>query len=251
MTFSLYLPDCASKKTPVPTLYWLSGLTCSDDNFSTKSGAQRYASQHGIALVIPDTSPRGDDVADDPAGEYDLGLGASFYVNATQAPWKQHYQMYDYILEALPSLLETHCPINQKRAIAGHSMGGHGALMLALRNPTAYQSVSALSPICQPMTCPWGKKAFSAYLGDDQEYWKPYDSSHLIAHSKHKLPIMIDQGEADEFLTDQLKTQTLVNAAQLANYPIACRFHPDYDHSYYFIASFIGDHIAFHAQHLK
>ena len=248
MRFAIYLPPQA-EQAPVPVLYWLSGLTCNEQNFITKAGAQRYAAEHGIAIVCPDTSPRGDDVAD--AEGYDLGKGAGFYVNATQAPWAAHYRMYDYVVDELPALVEANFPVTSARAISGHSMGGHGALVVALRNPGRYRSVSAFSPIVAPSLVPWGEKAFTAYLGDDRAAWAGYDATELVKSSSEKLPILVDQGEADEFLDGQLKPWLLKEAADAAGHPVYLRMQPGYDHSYYFIASFIGDHIAHHAKALK
>jgi S-formylglutathione hydrolase len=248
MQFAIYLPPQAQDGS-VPVLYWLSGLTCTEQNFITKAGAQRYAAEHGIAIVAPDTSPRGDAVAD--ADGYDLGKGAGFYVNATQAPWAAHYRMYDYVADELPALVEANFPVTSMRAISGHSMGGHGALVVALRNPGRYRSVSAFSPIVAPAGVPWGEKAFSAYLGDDREAWTRFDASELVKSAAEKLPILIDQGEADEFLDTQLKPWLLKEAADAAGYPVYLRMQPGYDHSYYFIASFIGEHIAHHAVALK
>lgn len=248
MQFSVFLPPQAATQ-PVPALYWLSGLTCSDENFSVKAGAQRVAAELGIALIIPDTSPRGDGVADDPA--YDLGQGAGFYVNATQAPWAQHYQMYDYILTELPTLLEAQLPLSDQRAISGHSMGGHGALVLALRNPQRFTSVSAFAPIANPLNCPWGQKAFTAYLGEDRTTWEDYDASLLLAQYRGDLPMLVDQGDADNFLSEQLKPQTLYTAGMQAKANLLLRMQPGYDHSYYFIASFIEEHLRFHAGYLQ
>ena len=248
MRFAIYLPPQAADG-PVPVLYWLSGLTCTEQNFITKAGAQRYAAEHGVAIVAPDTSPRGDDVAD---GEgYDLGKGAGFYVNATQAPWAAHYRMYDYVVDELPALVEANFPVTSARAISGHSMGGHGALTIALKNPGRYRSVSAFSPIVAPMQVPWGQKAFAAYLGDDREAWKAWDTVELIRQAREQLPLLVDQGDADEFLQGQLKPELLQAAAAEAGHPLTLRMQPGYDHSYYFIASFIGDHIAHHAAALK
>ena len=247
MRFAVYLPPQASAETPVPVLYWLSGLTCTDENFMQKAGAQRIAAELGMAIVAPDTSPRGDDVADDPA--YDMGKGAGFYLNATQPPWSSHYRMYDYVVEELPALIEATFPVTQQRAIAGHSMGGHGALLIALRNPQRYSSVSAFSPITNPMNCPWGQKAFTAYLGNDRLQWAQYDASGLMAAAEHKLPALVDQGMADNFLQEQLKPEMLEQAAQLSGYPLQLRRHDGYDHSYYFIASFIEEHLRFHHSH--
>lgn len=248
MKFAIYLPPQATSGKKVPVLYWLSGLTCSDENFMQKAGAHRIAAELGIAIVAPDTSPRGESVADDDA--YDLGQGAGFYVNATQAPWNRHYHMYDYAVNELPALVEATFPISDRRAISGHSMGGHGALTIALRNPERYQSVSAFSPICNPIDCPWGQKAFSAYLGDDRNTWQQYDSSLLIRKAKQHLPALVDQGEGDDFLAEQLKPEALALAAKTSGYPLELRRHDGYDHSYYFIASFIEDHLRFHSGHL-
>jgi S-formylglutathione hydrolase len=248
MTFAIYLPPQA-QDGPVPVLYWLSGLTCSEQNFITKGGAQRYAAEHGVAIVCPDTSPRGDGVAD--ADDYDLGKGAGFYVNATQAPWAAHYRMFDYVADELPALVEAHFPVTDARAISGHSMGGHGALVVALRNPGRYRSVSAFSPIVAPSQVPWGQKAFAAYLGEDHAAWAQYDASQLIRTAAEKLPVLVDQGQADEFLDAQLQPWRLKDAADAAGYPVYLRMQPGYDHSYYFIASFIGEHIAHHATALK
>ncbi len=248
MQFSVFLPPQASAEK-VPALYWLSGLTCTDENFSTKAGAQRVAAELGIALIIPDTSPRGEAVPDDPA--YDLGCGAGFYVNATEQPWKSHYRMYDYILDELPALVETALPLTEQRALAGHSMGGHGALVLALRNPHRFTSVSAFAPIANPINCPWGQKAFSAYLGQDQHDWKTYDASVLLAAFQGDFPILVDQGDADIFLTEQLKPETLYTAGCHSNANLMLRMQPGYDHSYYFIASFIEEHLRFHAAYLR
>lgn len=244
MNFAVYLPpQAASRKLPV--LYWLSGLTCTEQNFITKAGAQRYAAEHGVILVAPDTSPRGEGVAD--AEGYDLGQGAGFYLNATREPWARHYRMYDYVADELPALVEANFPATDARAISGHSMGGHGALVIALKNPGRYRSVSAFAPIVAPSQVPWGEKAFAAYLGEARETWRRWDASELIASAAEKLPLLIDQGEADEFLHGQLKPQLLQAAAAAAGHPLGLRLQPGYDHSYYFIASFIGEHIAHHA----
>ncbi|SEM36876.1 S-formylglutathione hydrolase [Pseudoxanthomonas sp. GM95] len=248
MTFAIYLPPQAETQK-LPVLYWLSGLTCTEQNFITKAGAQRYAAEHGVIIVAPDTSPRGDDVAD--ADGYDLGKGAGFYVNATQQPWAAHYRMYDYIVDELPALIEANFPVTDARAISGHSMGGHGALVIALKNPQRYRSVSAFSPIVAPSQVPWGEKAFTAYLGDDRAAWAAYDATDLVKTSTPALPLLIDQGEGDEFLANQLKPQLFEAAAAQAGYPITLRMQPGYDHSYYFMASFIGEHIAHAAAALR
>lgn len=247
MQFSVFLPSQAATQN-VPAVYWLSGLTCNDENFSTKAGAQRVAAELGIALIIPDTSPRGEGVPDDAA--YDLGVGAGFYVNATQAPWAAHYQMYDYVLHELPALVEAELPLSDKRAISGHSMGGHGALVLALRNQQRFVSVSAFAPIANPINCPWGQKAFTAYLGEEQNAWADYDASLLLAQYRGDLPLLVDQGDADNFLTEQLKPQALYIAGMQGKANLLLRMQPGYDHSYYFIASFIEEHLRFHAQYL-
>jgi S-formylglutathione hydrolase len=249
MRFAIFLPPQASTGAKVPVLYWLSGLTCSDENFMQKAGAQRLAAELGIAIVAPDTSPRGEGVADYEG--YDLGQGAGFYVNATEAPWNRHFQMYDYVVKELPDLIESLFPVSDKRAISGHSMGGHGALTIALRNTERYQSVSAFSPINNPVNCPWGQKAFAAYLGKDTSTWREYDASLLMREAKQKVPALVDQGEADNFLAEQLKPEVLAAAAGENNYPLELRSHKGYDHSYYFIATFIEDHLRFHASYLN
>jgi S-formylglutathione hydrolase len=249
MTFSVYLPPQA-ESGKVPALYWLSGLTCTDDNFRVKAGAQRYAAEHGLALVIPDTSPRGDDVPD-AADRYDLGQGAGFYINATRQPWSRHYHMYDYIVHELPAIIEANFPvIPGLKSIAGHSMGGHGALICALKNPDAYRSVSAFSPICNPVQCGWGEGCFSAYLGDKRQDWEAYDATCLIQGGATPPPMLVDQGTADEFLADQLFPQNLQAACEAAGLPLILRLQEGYDHSYHFIASFIGEHLAWHAKAL-
>lgn len=248
MKFGVYLPPKA-KTEKLPVLYWLSGLTCTEQNFITKAGAQRYAAEHNLIIVTPDTSPRGDNVAD--ADSYDLGKGAGFYVKATEKPWSTHYQMYDYILHELPALIAQHLPVTADKSICGHSMGGHGALMLALKNPHEYVSVSAFAPIVSPCQVGWGQKAFAAYLGNDPETWKEYDTVELIL-AGHKVPeLLIDQGLADTFYEEQLRTQNLEDACRKMHIKACIRYHPDYDHSYYFIASFIGEHIAYHANRLR
>ena len=249
MTFSIFLPP-ETADAPPPVVYWLSGLTCTDQNFIEKAGAQRLAAELGLILVAPDTSPRGPDVPDDPEGAWDFGLGAGFYVNATQAPWSKHYHMYNYVVHELPALIEANFPATNQRSISGHSMGGHGALVCALRNPGRYQSVSAFSPIVNPMHCPWGEKAFSHYLGEDRSQWQQWDTCELIATASERLPLLIDQGDKDGFLTEQLKPELLRAAAAAAGHPLTLRMQPGYDHSYYFIASFIDDHLRHHAKAL-
>ena len=250
MTFSVYLPPQAATQH-CPVVYWLSGLTCTDDNVRTKAGAQRYAAELGLILVMPDTSPRGDEVPDVPE-RYDLGKGAGFYVNATQLPWATHYQMYGYVTRELPALVEAHFPaIPGKRAISGHSMGGHGALICALKNPGQYVSVSAFAPICNPVESPWGQGCFSAYLGDDKKTWEAWDATCLIQAGAPLPPALIDHGTADEFLAEQLFPHKLQAACAARGIPLTLRMQDGYDHSYHFIATFIGEHLAFHARALS
>lgn len=250
MRLAVYLPPAALAGQPCPVLYWLSGLTCSEQNFITKAGAQEHAARHQLIVVAPDTSPRGDDVPGDPDGGWDFGHGAGFYLNATQAPWAQHYRMHDYVVHELPALIEASFPVSDKRGISGHSMGGHGALVCALRNPGRYQSLSAFAPICNPMIVPWGEKAFSRYLGEDRSQWREWDASHLLTNAAERLPILIDQGDRDQFLSVQLKPEVLQVAALAAGHPLDLRMQHGYDHSYYFIASFIEDHLRHHARAL-
>lgn len=250
MKLSVYLPP-AAKLAPVPALYWLSGLTCNDQNFSQKSMAQAAAAKAGIALIIPDTSPRGDGVPDDPEGAYDFGLGASYYLNAMQDPWREHYQMEDYIVDELPELIEANLPVTDVRSIAGHSMGGHGALVLGLNYQERFRSISAFSPISSPTRCPWGVKAFERFLGSDKAAWTKYDASLLIEKGGVYRPIRVDQGLNDEFLSDQLKPEFLEAAAKSSGAPLKLHRHEGYDHSYYFVQSFMADHVAFHAEQLK
>ncbi len=245
MKFGIYLPEAVLRGEPRPVLYWLSGLTCTEQNFITKANAQAHAARHGLVVVAPDTSPRGPAVADDPA--YDLGQGAGFYVNATQVPWAPHYRMQDYVAQELPALVEAHFAATDARAISGHSMGGHGALVTALRHPGRYRSVSAFSPIVAPSQVPWGEKAFTAYLGPDREAWKEWDAVELLPAARERLPVLVDVGLADDFLATQLRPGLLRDAAAAAGHSVTLREHPGYDHSYYFIATFIGDHIAHHA----
>ena len=248
MNFAVYLPPQAEQER-LPVLYWLSGLTCTEQNFIAKAGAQRYAAEHGVIVVAPDTSPRGADVADDPA--YDLGQGAGFYLDATEQRWAAHYRMHDYVVDELPALIEANFPASDARGISGHSMGGHGALTIALRNPGRYRSVSAFAPIVAPAQVPWGEKAFTAYLGSDRTAWARYDATELLKTAAERLPLLVDQGEADEFLAAQLKPELLREACAKANHPLTLRLHPGYDHSYYFVASFIGEHIAWHARAMR
>jgi S-formylglutathione hydrolase len=249
MHFAVYLPPKAEREK-CPVLYWLSGLTCTEQNFITKAGAQEHAARHGIILVVPDTSPRGEGVPDDPA--YDLGCGAGFYLNATHAPWSSHYRMHDYVVYELPSLIEAQLPVvADRRGIFGHSMGGHGALVLALKNPGRYRSVSAFAPIVAPASCPWGEKAFRAYLGDDRAAWKEWDTTELVKTASERLPMLVDQGYDDPFFAEQLKPELLRKACDEAGHPLTLRLQPGYDHSYYFIASFVRDHIEHHAAALN
>jgi S-formylglutathione hydrolase len=244
MKVAVYLPPQAQDRK-LPVLYWLSGLTCTEQNFITKAGAQRFAASHGVIIVAPDTSPRGSNVADDPA--YDMGQGAGFYVNATQKPWAEHFRMYDYVVYELPALIEATFPVTDARSISGHSMGGHGALTIALRNPGRYRSVSAFSPIVAPSQVPWGQKAFSAYIGDNREDWKQYDAVELIKRKGETIALLVDQGGSDEFLENQLRPDLLRAACREAGYALTLNVRPGHDHSYYFIASYIADHIAYHA----
>lgn len=248
MDVAVFVPEHEKEKT-LPVLIFLSGLTCTWENFTTKAGAQRYAAEHKIILVMPDTSPRGDDVPDDPA--YDLGQGAGFYVDATQEPWAHHFRMWSYIHYELPDFVKTVAPVNGKQGICGHSMGGHGALVAALRLPDRYTSVSAIAPIVAPSQVPWGQKAFQAYLGSEEEIWTQYDATALVKSSPWNRSILIDQGRDDEFLETQLKTDLFVEACKVKDIPLTVRMRDGYDHSYYFIATVIGDHIAYHAKELS
>ena len=234
----------------MPLLWWLSGLSCTDENFMQKAGAQQVAAKLGIAIICPDTSPRGVNIAGED-DSYDFGSGAGFYVNATQKPWSKHYNMYDYITDELPKLVTTNFPLNGKESISGHSMGGHGALVLALRQPGRYQSVSAFAPIVNPSTCPWGQKAFSGYLGDDQQAWAEYDACALVKKGESKQPFLIDQGDADNFLTEQLRPELLEQICHQRQHPLVMRHQEGYDHSYFFVATFIDEHLRYHAKHLS
>ncbi|MGE0740070.1 MAG: S-formylglutathione hydrolase [Hyphomonadaceae bacterium] len=247
MTFSVFAPPGAG---PFPYLIWLSGLTCTEDNFTTKAGAYGYAAQHGVAIVAPDTSPRGEGVADDPA--YDLGQGAGFYIDATQASWAPHFKMESYVTRDLIEAVEGAFPLRAKRSIFGHSMGGHGALTLAMKHPRLFKSVSAFAPVSSPTRCAWGEKAFSAYLGGDRALWAAHDAALLIEAGKAKPfdDILVDQGLGDQFLESQLKPEMLEAAAAKAGQKLTLRRHQGYDHSYFFMASFIGDHVAYHAARL-
>ncbi len=249
MRFAAFVPQAASGRVPV--VWFLSGLTCTEENFTVKAGAQRVAAELGLLLIAPDTSPRGDGVPDDPEKAYDFGLGAGFYVDATQAPWAKNYRMRSYIEWELPALVGTELPADMSRqSIMGHSMGGHGALTIALRNPGRFASVSAFSPIASPLHCPWGEKALGGYLGPDRATWREYDACALIEGGA-KLPgLLVDQGSADNFLTSQLKPELLANACEAAGIPLTLRLQEGYDHSYFFIATFIEDHLRYHARAL-
>lgn len=247
MIFSLFVPEVAEDKK-IPLIWWLSGLTCTDDNFSQKSGFQQYAAKHQVAFVMPDTSPRGEGVADSEA--WDLGTGASFYVNATEAPWAEHYQMYTYLKDELPQivydLLENY---SGKESMMGHSMGGHGALIMGLKNPQRFKAISAFAPITNPTQVPWGQKAFGAYLGSDESLWQEWDATALMKTANELPPILITQGDADNFYEVQLKEQAFLKAA--ADQNVTYRMEAGYDHSYFTIASFIGEHIQFHTEALN
>lgn len=251
--FAIYLPDTTELKK-LPAVYWLSGLTCTDENFSQKAGAFQAACDNQVVLVMPDTSPRGEGVPDEEPHAYDFGVGAGFYLNATTDKYKTHYNMYDFVTKELPAMVELNFPVNDKRSISGHSMGGHGALTIGLKNPDKYTSVSAFAPICNPMVVPWGKKAFPLYLGDNQDAWKQYDATELIKDYKGKdLHILCDCGTGDNFLTgdvNQLQPLTFIDAALKAKVPVTFRMQAGYDHSYYFMSTFIGEHLAHHARFL-
>ncbi len=247
MEFAVYEPPQA-KRGAVPVLYWLSGLTCTWANFTEKAGAQRYAAEHGIVIVAPDTSPRGTDFPGE-HDSYDFGSAAGFYVDATREPWSQNYRMYSYVTKELPELIEANFPVDPARTgIFGHSMGGHGALICALKNPDRYRSLSAFAPISAPIRSPWGEKAFSGYLGDDRSAWRAWDATELAAGADWKTEVLVDQGTADDFLHEQLKPHLLQEASSKAGVPLTLRYQAGYDHSYYFMASFMADHIAHHAR---
>ena len=249
MTFSAFVPDHAPGAR-LPVLWYLSGLTCTHANVTEKGEFRAACAAHGIILIAPDTSPRGDEVPDDEG--YDFGKGAGFYVDATEAPWSTHFKMRSYIEHELPELVAEHFPVDMARqGITGHSMGGHGALTIALRNHESFRSVSAFSPIVSPINCPWGQKALGGYLGSDQAAWREYDACALIEDGARLPDLLIDQGEADNFLHEQLKTGLLVMAARKAGIPATIRMQPGYDHSYYFISSFMADHVSWHAERLK
>ena len=248
MEFAVYVPPQAAKQ-PWPVLFYLSGLTCTWENATTKAGFQRAAAEHGIVIVAPDTSPRGDDVPDDTG--YDLGKGAGFYLNATQEPWSKHFKMYDYVVNELTELVARSFAVNFARfGITGHSMGGHGALSIAMKNPDRFKSVSAFAPIVAPSQVPWGQKAFNAYLGADQKAWAVYDSCELMKSRGWSRDILIDQGDADEFLKNQLRPELFAEACKAKHVPLTLRMQAGYDHSYYFMSTFIGDHVHWHAERL-
>ena len=250
MKCSIYLPPQADT-CEVPVLYWLSGLTCTHENFITKAGAQQFASELGLMIVVPDTSPRGAGIEGEDE-DYDLGTGAGFYINATQGKWSAHYRMEDYIIHELPKVIEEHFPVKKDtQGIFGHSMGGHGALTLALKYPHNFRSVSAFAPICAPSQCPWGKKAFTAYFGENKEDWLKHDANELMKTSSLNIPMLIDQGSEDEFLEKELNFKKFEVTCSSKNYPSTFRMQKGYDHSYFFIASFIEDHIRFHAKELS
>lgn len=250
MRFAVFTPPQAAQGA-VPVLTWLAGLTCTEETFMIKAGAQRVAAQLGLMLVAPDTSPRGEDVPDDPEGAWDMGLGAGFYLDATQAPWSANYRMYSYVTGELPELIGANFPADlDRQGIFGHSMGGHGALVIGLRNPEVYSSVSAFAPITAPMQVPWGRKAFAAYLGPDEHAWREWDATDLlrrISDVRGRPRILVDQGADDAFLETQLKPERLEAACAEVGYPLELRRHPGYDHSYFFISTFMEDHLRYHA----
>ncbi len=250
--FTVFVPDGATAAAKRPALYALAGLTCTEETFATKSGVLRSAAEHGLVMVFPDTSPRGAGIPGEDA-DWDFGTGAGFYLNATEAPWSAHYRMGAYVNNELPTLVERHFPVSpHRRGITGHSMGGHGALILALRDPSRWDSVSALSPICHPTDVPWGRKAFTRYLGPDEAIWAFHDAALLLAAGhRHPRPILVDQGEADRFLAEQLRPEALEQAAAKAGQALTLRRHPGYDHSYWFVQSVIADHVAHHARILN
>ncbi len=250
MRFAVFVPPQAAKRQ-VPVLTWLSGLTCTEETFMIKSGAQRVAAELGLMLVTPDTSPRGDAVPDDPQQAYDFGLGAGFYLNATQPPWDRHYRMYDYVTRELPQIVAREFPADMSRqGIFGHSMGGHGALTIGLRNSDTYRSISAFAPICSPLNCPWGHKALGNYLGEDRASWADYDAVEL-ANQVPMLPqakILVDQGLADQYLDPQLNPELFEAACAARGIALELRRHDGYDHGYYFISTFMADHLRHHAR---
>lgn len=249
MRVAVYLPP-AVKAAPAPVVYYLSGLTCTEENFTVKAGAQRMAAETGLVLVAPDTSPRGDGVANAP--DHDLGQGAGFYVDSTTQPWAKHFKMYSYVTRELPALIAANFPVKREATgICGHSMGGHGALTLALRHPEIFKSVSAFAPIVAPSQVPWGRKAFAAYLGPDESAWREHDTCHLLRERSFPTQILVDQGDADPFLDEQLQTWRLIAALKETGQSAKVRMQPGYDHSYFFVASFIDDHLRHHARILK
>ncbi|WP_372366151.1 S-formylglutathione hydrolase [Candidatus Uabimicrobium sp. HlEnr_7] len=250
MNFSIFLPQGANSEDPLPVLYWLSGLECTEKNFMEKAGAQRYAAEHNLVIVAPDTSPRGCNIEGED-DSWDFGSSAGFYVNATEAKWKKHYNMYDYVVKELPDIITKNFPVSGKKSISGHSMGGHGAMMIALRNPEEYCSVSAFAPICAPSLCPWGEKALSGYLGSDKNTWKLYDSNSLVETATVKIDILIEMGANDPFLDRELYLDTFHETCQKNEYPLVANIREGYDHSYYFVASFIENHIEYHATRLN
>jgi S-formylglutathione hydrolase len=246
MRFCVYQPPQA-KTQAVPVLYFLSGLTSTEENFMVKAGAQRFAAEYGLILVAPDTSPRNTGIPGE-NDDWDFGTGAGFYVDATSEPWRSHYRMYSYVVQELPALISEHFPAQaDKQSIFGHSMGGHGALICALKNPNLYKSVSAFAPIVAPMRSPWGEKVLSRYLGDNKETWRAYDASELVQKKRYHSLILIDQGTDDQYLTEQLKPQLFEQACAAVKQPLKLRYQEGYDHGYYFIATFIEDHIRHHA----
>lgn len=253
MRFGVYTPpEDVHGAGPYPTLYWLSGLTCTEDNFIIKSGAQRIASELGIMIVNPDTSPRGEGVPDDPEEAYDFGLAAGFYVNATQEPWLKHYQMYDYVTEELRALVEKELPVDPLRTgVFGHSMGGHGSLTLHLKNPDIYKTCSAFAPICAPGQTPWGRKAFSNYLGPDETAWAEYDATQLVAAQPSNVEIFIDQGDADAYLQEELRPDLFAKAAAQSGQKLTLKMREGYDHSFFFISTFLEEHMRWHLERLN
>jgi S-formylglutathione hydrolase len=249
MTFSVFVPEHRSG-AKLPVLWYLSGLTCTHANVTEKGDYRQACAEHGVVFVAPDTSPRGADVPDD--GAYDFGKGAGFYVDATQAPWSTNFRMRSYLERELPALLAAEFPVDMARqGITGHSMGGHGALTMALRDPARFRSASAFAPIVSPLNCPWGEKALTGYLGADRDAWREYDACALIANGARLPDLLVDQGDADDFLEEQLKTGLLVDACRRAGQPATIRMQPGYDHSYYFISTFMADHVAWHAERLR